>query len=449
MPGDSEKNQWQGAMRKRGKPLCAEEKWMVVNVFSRCAEERQQRRAVHTVDPYRRTATYTGVGRRQVVEILQHFGEHGQVPPAARAGNHTIHLTAIAPGIDSRLREFILNKHYQGIAINTRHVQDFLHEVLGKQIPEQTIRDHLRRLGFHYTRTRTKSRSLREKPHVRQQRHTFLHEIRRLREAGYRAVYIDESFLHHHHGNQFSWFVEGDFLQRPTGKGRRWCFIHALLEHGLVAKAFRIFEAKKSRGDYHGMFNAQCFLDWWQDQLLPNLATPCVIVVDRATYHLVPEEQIMPGTMRKAELQHWLSSRALGWESHWLRPRLQEEVEKHIDKTPLITKLAARHGHQVLILPVHHPELNPIELVWAIVKNECARLLRTGTQFKEVRQHLEAALNGISSSTCQKLFQTVRQTEATYWTLDEKLDDDMVGQVDAGLEDKTEAEPENKAWVVT
>ena len=93
MPGDSEKNQWQGAMRKRGKPLCAEEKWMVVNVFSRCAEERQQRRAVHTVDPYRRTATYTGVGRRQVVDILQHFREHGQVPPAARAGNHTIHLT--------------------------------------------------------------------------------------------------------------------------------------------------------------------------------------------------------------------------------------------------------------------------------------------------------------------------------------------------------------------
>ena len=109
-----------------------------------------------------------------------------------------------------------------------------------------------------------------EKPYVRQQRHTFLHNIRRWREAGYQPVYIDERFLHHHHGHQFSGFSEGDFLQRPTGKGRRWCFIHALREQGLVTEAFRIFEAKKSRGDYHHLFNAECFLDGWQRQLLPD-----------------------------------------------------------------------------------------------------------------------------------------------------------------------------------
>jgi hypothetical protein len=135
-------------------------------------------------------------------------------------------------------------------------------------------------------------------------------------------------------------------------------------------------------------------------------------VVEQSYYHLVPEEPLMPSAMRKAELQQWLSSHGLAWESHWLRPQLQQELEQHIDKTPLITKLAARHGHQVLILPVHHPELNPIELVWAIVKNECARLLRTGTQFKEVRQHLEAAFTKLSADTSRKLYETIRQTEA-------------------------------------
>ena len=136
----------------------------------------------------------------------------------------------------------------------------------------------------------------------------------------------------------------------------------------------------------------------------------------------------MTSTMRKAELQHWLSSHAVAWEAHWLRPRLQQELDKHIDKTPLITQLAAKHDHQVLILPVHPPELNPIERVWAIVKNECARLLRTGTQFKEVRQPLEAAFTKLSSDTCRKLYETVRQTEATYWKLDEELDEKMVEQ---------------------
>jgi hypothetical protein len=171
-----------GAIRKRGKPLSTEEKWMVVSVFLRCDEERRQGHVVRTVDPYQRTASYTHVGRRQIVEIMQHFRETGQVPPARRAGNHTTHVTNIPSVTDADLRALILSQHREGIAINAPHVQDFLHERLGRTIPEPTVRDHLRRLGFHYTRTQAKSRSLREKDYVRQQRHTFLHDLDHLRD---------------------------------------------------------------------------------------------------------------------------------------------------------------------------------------------------------------------------------------------------------------------------
>ncbi len=108
MPGHSERAEEHGPIRKRGRPLCAEEKWMVINVFSRCAQEGQQSRTVRTVDPYQRTATYTGVGRRQVAEIMHHFRQTGQVPVAVQAGNHISHPTVIAPGTDTGLREFIL-----------------------------------------------------------------------------------------------------------------------------------------------------------------------------------------------------------------------------------------------------------------------------------------------------------------------------------------------------
>ena len=63
MLGHPERAEEHEPIRKRGKPLCAEEKWMVISVFSRCAQERQQSCTVRTVDPYQRTATYTGVGR--------------------------------------------------------------------------------------------------------------------------------------------------------------------------------------------------------------------------------------------------------------------------------------------------------------------------------------------------------------------------------------------------
>ena len=53
---------------------------MVINVFSRGAQERQQSGTVGTRDPYQRTAGYPGVGRRQIVEIVHHFRQTGQVP---------------------------------------------------------------------------------------------------------------------------------------------------------------------------------------------------------------------------------------------------------------------------------------------------------------------------------------------------------------------------------
>jgi transposase len=39
----------------------------------------------------------------------------------------------------------------------------------------------------------------------------------------------------------------------------------------------------------------------------------------------------------------------------------------------------AEHNHSILLLPPYHPELNPIELIWATVKNWVAQ---NNTTFK-------------------------------------------------------------------
>jgi len=410
--------------RKRGKPLSTDEKWMVVQVFYQCDEERSTIPFVDTQDAHSRTATYTGVGRRQVVQIIQHFRETGEIPSPAKAGNRTVHQRQIPVSIETEVREFILDRHVAGEICNARHIQDLLKERLHKELSNKGICKYLQRIGFSYSRTRKKTRSLREQEYVRQQRHSYLHDIKELRKAGYNTVYLDESYLHHYHGHQFSWFNQeiGDYLERPSGKGRRWCFIHAILETGLVTNACHIFEAKKSSGDYHNMFNALHFQEWWQEKLLPNLPEKCVIVIDRATFHLVSEEQITPGVMKKGELQQWLSSKQIHWEEHWLKPRLLQEVDQNIDKTPIVQKIAEGNGHKVLLLPVHHPELNPIELLWGIVKNECARLLREGVTFKQVRVHLENAFDNVHSETFEKLYNKIKRKEDEYWNTDLQID---------------------------
>lgn len=410
--------------RKKGKPLSIDEKWMVIQAFQQCSTERKKSSSVQTADAHSRTAGYTGVGRRQVVEIVKYFNETGDVPPPSLPGNRTVHQTNIPSIVEEDIRQLIFEKHLKGEICNSNHVQDLINEVIHREIPLRTIQNHLNRMGFNYSRTHKKVRSLHEKLYVRQQRHSYLYNIKNLRNLGYTPVYLDESYLHHYHGHQFSWFneAEGDYLERPAGKGRRWCFIHAMHQTGLIPGAIYIFEAKKSTGDYHNMFNAQHFQEWWTNQLMPNLPEKSVVIIDRATFHLVPEEQIIPSMMKKLQLQDWLDKKQIPWQEHWLKPQLVEQVDKSIDKTPIVQKIAEREGHKVLLLPVHHPELNPIETIWAIVKNECGKLLRQGIKFKEVRQHLEIAFTHITSDTCKGLYDKIREKEDEYWLSDIKLD---------------------------
>ena len=89
-----------------------------------------------------------------------------------------------------------------------------------------------------------------------------------------------------------------------------------------------IFEGKKSTGDYHGSFNFEVFYGWFQKQLLPNLPDKSCIVMDRATYHMVPEERLTLTQMKRAEIQQWLTNNKIYWEEHWLKPKLLETIEQ-------------------------------------------------------------------------------------------------------------------------
>jgi hypothetical protein len=134
--------------RKKEKPLSTDEKWMVVQVFHQCDEERSTTPYIETQDALSQTSTYTGVGRRQVVEIIQHFRETGNVPPVAKAGNKTVHKRQIPVSIETSISEFILNRHLAGEICNARHIQDLLQERLNKNISNKSICNHRERMGL-------------------------------------------------------------------------------------------------------------------------------------------------------------------------------------------------------------------------------------------------------------------------------------------------------------
>ena len=59
----------------------------------------------------------------------------------------------------------------------------------------------------------------------------------------------------------------------------------------------------------------------------------------------------------------------IDYDEAWNRARLLQEVKKAApSKVYKVDEMARRHNVEVLRLPPYHPDLNPIERVWAFEK---------------------------------------------------------------------------------
>src|SRR6266568_7837333 len=321
--------------RKRGRPLTYEEKWMVHHVFETLTKENNAEPILQRHDPYSLTSKYTGVARSVVAAITKAVRQTGNVPVSTPLGNRH-QPTTIPLAAEGQIRELVFEKHRQGTICHAKHVHALLKEACGLEVHERTIQRHLKRMGFCWLRTKNRPRSLREKAEVRQQRHDDLYELRRNRQRPpderYQVIYLDESFLHHHHGGQYSWFSDHDCVERMSGTGRRWCFMHAMQPAGLLAGTWLAFEAKHGTGDYPAQVNWDRFQQWFTEQLLRHVPPRSLIILDRCPLHTVGRDAVVPSQMKKGALRQWLTERGIAWEEPWLRARLLEEMDKYRDE---------------------------------------------------------------------------------------------------------------------
>ena len=109
--------------------------------------------------------------------------------------------------------------------------------------------------------------------------------------------------------------------------------------------------------------------------LLPNLSANAVIVLDNASYHNIQDNKPPTANSKKVEIQNWLDSHKIQYAADDTKIELLQVVKIHKPrfKTFSIDRILARHGHAAIRLPPYHPELNPIEKIWGIVKNWVAQ----------------------------------------------------------------------------
>jgi hypothetical protein len=97
--------------------------------------------------------------------------------------------------------------------------------------------------------------------------------------------------------------------------------------------------------------------------------------MDNAPYHNTLSEHSPPMPLcSKKKIMGWLEQNKIHCRDDCLKPELVEILKK-LAPEPLyaISEIARSHGHEVIRTPPYHPELQPIETCWGVVKNHVTR----------------------------------------------------------------------------
>ncbi len=411
----------------RGMELSIEMRGKVVQPKKYFDNEKKTGPFVSTKDSFGRTAAAMGIGVATVKRIISHYKRTGNVltdkrePPGRRPDTKCESVQIFA-------RDFIRSQNLIGARVSVEKVRCHLKNEYSAEMDKTTLWRALRRWGFTFGVGRRRD-SLKEKDYVIHARRAYLREMRANRSADGLCVrpevYPDETCINKNHSQRLTWYQEedGPWVNKPSGVGPRLVIVNAITVAGWVGGAELVSEAKKCTGDYHGRMNWENFSNWFEKQLLPNIPKRSVIIMDNAGYHNVLAEDRFPKpSSTKDELRDWLTRNKYPWRDDMLKSELYDECVRYAPIPEFrFDKLAKTDGHKILRTPQYHPELQPIEACWAVVKNYMAD--NCDFTMSGMRKNLPEAFAKVTEDTCAKVIAKVRKREDDYWTNDDIPDE--------------------------
>jgi len=414
-------------MAIQGKALTPEVKKLVVSVksyFDRC----KNRKEIST-SSVQKTADAMNIGVATAKRIMADYNRNPDLlkqPPGDRGRKPY----AIDASFQEKVRGYVREANRNGAYITLNKIRDFLLENgANEPFHISTLGRSLDRWGFEFGKG-TRSQHLKEKDHVVAARQRYLRKIRGNRLPGNSTetirpeVYLDESYINKNHSNDYIWYFgeDGPWVQKPTGKGERLIIMNAITIDGWVPEAKMVFKSTKKTGDYHGQMNHELFAKWFKEKLIPNIPDNSLIVMDNASYHNILSSHSTPtSTNSKKKIRDWLEKNNIACREDCLKAEMVEILKK-IAPAPIyiIDEIAEEYGHEVIRTPPYHPELQPIEICWGVVKNDMAR--NCDFTMNNLTLQLEKSLSRVTATTCAGIIEKVKKKEDCFWMEDIKGD---------------------------
>jgi transposase len=414
-------------MSMQGKALTVKEKEIIVllkNYFDRTKTDAREQacssveRTAHALD------TSTATVKRVMADFNRGANFADQEQGEVRRGRPP---EALPSSMQAIVRQYVREANIEGRHITLEALSAHLKALdAGREFGIRTLGRALDRWGFTFGKG-TRTQRLKEKDHVVAARRRYLRQKianRKGDDTLRPEVYLDESYVNKNHSNDFVWYFDedGPWIQKPTGKGERLIVINAITENGWVPGAKLTFKSTKKTGDYHGQVNQGLFTKWFGERLLPNIPKDSLIVMDNASYHNILSPHSAPtANCKKDRIRAWLEQNNVPLKEDCLKVEMVEVLNK-ISPTPTyaIDEIAAEHGHMILRTPPYHPELQPIETCWAVVKNQIARTC--DFTMANLLSQLERSFDSVTGKTCAGVIKNVREIEDRFWKEDILMD---------------------------
>ena len=418
-------------MSQQGKALSQGQRQFIIDLKTYFDAEKKAGPTAATQDPTGRIAAGLNIGRRTVENVLAQYHKDGDIlvkrPPASR-GQPSFRLhDELVPSI----REYIRVMNHNGQHVSVPNICSWILEEYQIEVSRTTLWESLKRMGFVYGTGKRRS-ALKERDYIIIARRKYLREKRGNRKPDGSLkrpeVYLDETFINQNISTDTTWYLEtdGSWVNKPLGKGPRLIIVHAITKEGWVNGGQLVFQASRRTGDYHSQMNWDKFSTWFTEQLLPNIPSQSLIVMDNAPYHNVLLDETFPtSSSTKQQLRDCLTAHDYPWSRDMLKPELFALCKKHIPPPEYkIDTIAREQDHIILRTPQYHPELQPIETCWGIVKNHCRQ--HSDFTMKNLRVQLTLGFAKVTAETCQQVIDTVYEQEEKFWQEDiemERLED--------------------------
>lgn len=120
--------------------------------------------------------------------------------------------------------------------------------------------------------------------------------------------------------------------------------------------------------------------------------------MDNAPYHSRQQNKVPTKCNNKKDIKEFLEANNLYYEEHYTKNQLLEVMNtKEYLKDYYVDSRAKEAGHTILRLPPYHCIFNPIELIWAQLKNTIRRTNQTPKFSESTVTHIKNAMEHITA----------------------------------------------------